>query len=217
MENENVIENTEKPKKAGKARFITSIVLLTLCIVLVVGTVACSFIKKDYNPGVNNPDYIVVTTADSSSPANKSMLSKGSEKYNEIMELYNSSFKTTFFNALFQGLAFEGVTEKDEYKSLSTLSGPYLEFNYTESQTLYVNGQTYEEYAAERKAKTGVSPIVANSNYISLVVEVIDSSSLTLTNIYFKYRDTGTYNYSYIRLMTYAKQSALYDYIENMK
>ena len=226
MENENIIENeenVEKPKKAGKGRIITSIVLLVLCAILVVGTVACSFIKKDFNPGVNDPDYIIIQTNNSSSSVNGTSYFKNSTNesnkavYDEIMSLYKESFKTSFYTALFQGKAGAGVTEQDDYKSFSSISKPYIEFRYNTTQTLYVNGKPYSVYAEDRQAEGGQSAIVSNSDYISIIVEVVDSSSLTQMNIYFRYRDTGTNNYSYIYLSTYAKQSALYDYIANMK
>ena len=216
MENENVI-NEENTKKTGVGRIVTSIVLLILCAILVLGTIVCSFIKKDFNPGVNDPDYIVVYTKDSSSSANQSMFAKDTDEYNEIMDLYKSSFVAGFYNALFQGIAFSGVTEKDDYKSFSTLTGPYLEFKYNTTQKMYVNGQSYDDYVKARQAAGGQGGIVSNSDYISLIVEVFDTDSYGQINIYFRYRDTGVQNYSYIRLISYAKQSALYDYIENMK
>ena len=216
MENENNISIEKEVVKTGLAKRIIAISLLVLCTLIVVGVTLCSFVPKSFNPGLNDPAYIVVHTKDSSSPANGSTYQKNSDEYKELMKLYNDSFETTIFGALFQGKAFEGVTEAEGYKSLNSLSGPYLEFNYTESQTIYINGKTFDEFADEREAREGIKPIVSNSSYISCVIEVSNSTSLAQINVYFKYRDTGTNNYSYIRLLTYAKQASLYDYIENL-
>ena len=211
MENQENLEMQEEVK-SGIANKIVSIVLLALCVALVVTVVLCSFLPKNFNPGLNEPDYIVVHTQDTSSPANKSQYAKNSEEYKELLRLYNESFETTVFGALFQGRALEGVTEEEGHKSLSSLSGPYLEFNYTTSQKVYVNGELLVDYLA----KQGKSPMVSNTDYISAVVEVYNTTSLSQIRVYFKYRDTGTNDYSYIRLATYAKQSALYDYIEDL-
>lgn len=216
MENENNVSIEEEVVKSGLGKKIASILLLVFCSLIVVGVTLCSFLPKSFNPGLNDPSYIVVHTKDSSSPANGSTFEKDSDGYNELLKLYKESFETTVFGAMFQGKAFEGVTEKEGYKSISSVSGPYLEFNYTESQTIYVNGKTFDEFAAEREARDGTKPIVSNSSYISCVIEVKDSDTLTEINVYFKYKDTGTNEYSYIRLATYAKQSALYEYIENL-
>ena len=99
---------------------------------------------------------------------------------------------------------------------MSSISGPYLEFYYSESQKIYVNGKPFDEYIAERQAHGGSGAIVSDSNYISCVIEVQNSDSLSKINVYFKFKDTGLNEYSYFRLVTYAKQAPLYEYIENL-
>ena len=217
MENEKAVETPvvmEGKRSIGKLIF--SISLIAICSILVIGITLCSFLTKNFNPGLNDPDYIVIKTSNTSSSSNNTMYSKNTDEYKKLMELYNNSFETTLFTAMFQGISVESVSEQEGYKSLSSLSGTYIEFNYTSSQTMYVNGQSFDDFAKERQDKTGTRPIVSNTDYISVFIEVKNTTSLTEVLLYFRYRDTGTNNYSYIRLKTYAVQNELYDYVESL-
>ena len=199
---QNVQDNSAKAK-SGVWRKITSIALLVLAVAIMVSVVLCSTIKKDFNYGFNSPTLITLHTSNSNNMNDGQTLTCGTDSYNKFMTLYNDSFKTTLFGVLFQGKAGAGISAKEGYKSLSSLSNTYVEFFYNESQTLKVNGKEYD------------ARIVSNTDYISIIIEVNNTESLSEVNAYFKYRDTGTNNYSYVRLVTFAAQSSLYDFIEN--
>ena len=188
---------------AGIWRKITSIALLVLASIIMIGVVLMSTVKKDFNYGFNAPQLVTLHTESTSNINNGATLTKGTDVYNKFMTLYNDSFKTTLFGAMFQGKLGAGVTAKEGYKSLSSLSGTYVEFFYTEAQSIKIAGKQYD------------ATIVSNTNYISIIIEVKNTTSFDEISAYFKYRDTGTNNYSYIRFVSYASQANLYDFVEN--
>ncbi|MBO7508283.1 MAG: hypothetical protein J6T39_01395 [Clostridia bacterium] len=199
-------EATVQPATKTKSqiwRKITSIALLVLASVIMIGMVLMSTVKKDYNFGFNAPELITLHTESSNNMNDGATLTRGTDAYNKFMTLYNDSFKTTLFGAMFGGKLGSGVVEKEGYKSLSSLTGTCVEFFYTQSQKLIVNGKTYD------------AKIVSNTDYISIVIEINNTTILSEVNAYFKYRDTGTNNYSYVRLVSFAAQTELHDFVEN--
>ena len=209
VKKEEVLENVEvatknslKTKKIAK-KFVGAGLLLALVAVIVTVAVL-AFIPKNYNFGFNDPSAIEMHTSNSSSPNNKRFLSKNSAEYNQIMELYNESFDSKLLSTLFLGVANRQVKVTEGYKSISSLSGPYLIFCYETSQKFVLNGKEYK------------ADIISDNSYIEIVIEVRNSENLTEINAYFKYRDTGLNNYSYVRFSTLAAQSNLYNYIENL-
>ena len=206
MENENkeiVTENesVQKPKKVGK--LILSISLIVVLVAFSVLTILATFVSKNYNYNFNDPTLIRIRTNDSSSKDGLTF-NKDSEEYNEIMKLYNNSFNAKYISALLQGKLNDVVTVKEGYKSLSSLSGYYVEFIYDSVQKLVIDG---EEYQAN---------IVTDESYYVITIEVLNSTTLTETNAYFKYKNASSSNYSYIRLIPYSTQADLYEYIQNM-
>ena len=208
MEKEVIEEQEQKPLvKKNIWQRVLSIALIVICVALVVGVTLCSFLPKSFNPGLNEPSYIRLFSS-SNSNINNVTYNSDSDEYTQIMSLYNESFETTIFGALFQGKASEGVSFKEGYQSLSSLSGTYIEFNYNEVQTIKLNGKTLKE--------AGIDTQFSNQNYRSVVIEVVDSDSFAQINVYFRYNDSGSTTYSYLRFLTFAKQSALYDYLQKL-
>lgn len=208
VENKSEVVNSASKSNASR---IVSIVLIVLFAVLTIAIVASSFWPKSYNLGFEAPEQIKVHLADHDDTVNGTVYRKNDsrtgEQYDKIMSLYNDSFKTTVLSAVFQGKAFTGIKVEEGYKSLSESSlkgSDYIEFMYSESQILIVNGKEYQ------------ASIISDTNYISVVIELNNSTSLSKINAYFKYRATGENNYSYVRLETYATQNALYDYIQSL-
>ncbi|HAJ77515.1 MAG TPA: hypothetical protein DCO89_00405 [Clostridiales bacterium] len=206
MEKE-VIEEQKPSAKVGVIKRIISMALVVICAGLVIAISLCSFLPKSFNPGLNEPNYIRIFSS-SNENINNTTYSSDSDEYKQIMSLYGESFETTIFGALFQGKANEGVSFKEGYQSLSSLSGTYIEFNYNEVQTIKLNGKTLKE--------AGIDTQFSNQNYRSVVIEVVDSDSFAQINVYFRYNDSGSTTYSYLRFLTFAKQSALYDYLQKL-
>lgn len=204
MEKENKQLQTTKLQTPSTARKVISIVVLALVAIMSISIILCAYLPKNFNFGFNNPDYIVVHSSDNANVDDTSYFKNGeTQVYNKIMELYNQSFKTTILGAMFQGKAFTTVSAEEGYKSLSSLTGTSIEFVYQNSQKMMLNGKPYK------------ASIVTNTNYISVVIEVVNHQSLTKVNAYFKYLDTGSNNYSYVRFATYSAQADLYDYLIN--
>jgi len=209
MENENieeleeVIPEVEPKKRNGFGKRIFSIALMCVLIVSAVLITLSAVVTKNYNFNFDDPTLIKIHT-DSSSVNNGLTFSKNDNEYKKILSLYNNSFKTKVITALFQGKLGNGVTVKEGYKSFGNLTGTYLEFFYNDEQTLYVNGEKYE------------ANIVSDESYFVIAIEVANSSNLTEINAYFKYRSSNSNDYSYVRLVSYAVQADLYDYIENL-
>lgn len=214
MENENVdvleetkaesVENSKKLYRKHGAKKVLGISVMVVLIAIILTITICSFLPKSYNFGFETPSSIEIHTSDSSSPQNKRFVQKDSAEYKKIMSLYNESFNTKVLTAFLQGKINQNVKVQEGYKSISSISGPYLVFCYSTSQKVVLNGKEYN------------ADIVSDSNFIEVVIEVKNTTSLTEINAYFKYRDTGLNNYSYVRFSTLATQSNLYNYIENM-
>lgn len=214
MKNNKKVENKSEvvsvTNKSNTSR-IVSIVLIVLFTIITLAIVVSSFLPKTYNLGFKDPALIRIHLADHDDTVNGTVYGKNiegrAEQYDKLMSLYNDSFKTTVLSAVFQGKAFTGIKVEEGYKSLSESSlkgSDYIEFLYDESQTLVVNGKEYQ------------ANIVSDTNYISVMIELNNSTSLSKINAYFKYRATGENDYSYVRLETYATQNALYDYIQSL-
>src|SRR5574344_1969730 len=203
------IENksVEVAKKPSTANRVVSIILVVITSIILVGITLCTFVQKNFNFGINAPARVVVYTSDVAvsgttyyndndhGTANRAV-------YDKIIKLYNDSFGSSILVALFQGKAFSGITVTEGYKDLSDStisSGTYIEFDYTTAQKFKVNGKDYDV------------DIVSDTDYIAVVIQVSDSTSLAETNAYFKYKATGTNQYSYVRLSSYSAQSGLYD------
>ena len=206
MENENLEELQQESQKKinGVGRKILSIALIAVLTAIAVLVTLSTVVTKNYSFNFNDPTLIKIHTNNSSSINNGLTFSNDSSEYKEILNLYNNSFKTKVISALFQGKLGEGVKVKEGYKSFSTLTGAYLEFFYNETQTLYVNGEKYE------------ANIVSDESYYVIAIEVTNSTNLTEVNAYFKYKNSNSSDYSYLRLTSYATQADLFDYIENL-
>lgn len=216
---ENIEENDQKTaenqqnlqdfKPKMKFKFNFKLFLSILFVTIMVGVIATistfSCIEKSYDFGFNTPAYIKLHTTDKTSTSNNQIFDSGTEEYDKIIELYNQSLKTTLLDAALQGKAKNVVRAQEGFASISSssLEGTYIEFYYNEVQEVYLNGEKYE------------ANIVGDESYYVIVIEVLNSSSLSEVNAYFKYRSNNSSEYSYVRLTTFAAQAELYNYIEN--
>ena len=146
MDSENVkkeenLENVENlPKKPSKtkkiAKKILGISLLLVLVAIITSVAVLAFLPKNFNFGFDAPDSIEIHTSNSSSSANKTFVSKNSTIYQDIVKLYNQSFDSNILASLLQGKLKNSVTVTEGYKSISTITGPYLVFCYSTSQKL---------------------------------------------------------------------------------
>lgn len=202
MQKEQVVIEKKQSKNVSK---IISIILITLMSVIAVVTITFSVVPKNFDIGLERPDYIKLHT--SNQAYDQARYASDSEIYNDIMELYEKGFKTTLLDAMFKGKLTKGVTIEEGYKYFSSLSGTFVEFQYNVEnvQTVKLNGKTY----------TPTNGI--NNQYISVLVEVNGNDGLNSITAYVRYGGTSTSTeYARIRFESYANQSALYSYINNL-
>ena len=196
-----------------KTKKIISVVAIAFLLVITACVIACSFIKKNFNMNLNAPSNIQIYKDGVSSP--ETILNSGetADEYEKIMKLYNESFKVSFLNALFQGKAFNDVIIDDDgayqnltessINSLTTENKMIMRFFYDEPQKLMLKGKEY---------KTSY----AYNEYNDIFIEVVNSSSMTVINAYAKYQNSGSSSLSYYRYVTYASQSNLFEYLNDI-
>lgn len=202
---EQIVQNqTEKPKKKNAGKMILSLslvfVLLAVAVLSLIGTV----FTKDYNYNFADPSVIKVRLNGFGNGLVPTF-EKGDKEYDEIMKLYNDSFKSKILIALFGGKLNEKVTVTEDYKSMSTLNGTILEFFYNTVQELKVNGEKYE------------AKIISDESYITVYIQIQNVNSLTQVDAYVRYRNSSSNNYSYLKLSTYANQARLYKYLQDLQ
>lgn len=195
-------EKKQKNHKLFWKRF-AAVAVIVVFAAIIAAVSLCSLLTKSYDFGFNDPTFIRIHTSNSSSSNNNRAFFAGQDEYKKLLDLYKKSMQTKVITALFQGKLGEAVTAKEGYKSLA-ISGAYLEFNYNTEQKLYLNGQEYN------------ANIISDESYYTIVIEVTNNTNLAEVNAYFKYKTTGSGNYSYVRFASFAAQADLYNYIENM-
>lgn len=188
--------------------------IVALCLIAVLAGVIILFacIDKSYNPKIQEPDYIQIYI-NKTSGQNVESYYKNDEFsdrqaiYDNVMKLYNQSFNQKVMSGIFQGILFDNAKIVRESKSLSTLTGTYIAFNYSELQTLKLNGKVYTY-------KNGTTT-ETNIQFKTLWVEVKDVDAMSDINIYVEYYNQNssseTSKYKYV---VKAQQSDLYDYIQ---
>ncbi|MBE5746427.1 MAG: hypothetical protein E7359_03985 [Clostridiales bacterium] len=191
---------------------VLSIVALSLIAVLAGVIILFACIDKSYNPNITEPDYIQIYINKTSGQNTESYYKNdGIEDrkavYDEVLKLYNKSFNQKIMSGIFQGILFNDAKIVRETKTLSTLTGTYIAFNYEDLQTLKLNGKTYTY-------KNG-STTETNIQFKTLWVEVKDSDAMTDINIYVEYyNQNSTSETSRYKYVVKAMQSGLYNYIQ---
>lgn len=202
LENKDLVEKPNAEQNKPKtARRIVSIILLAVIALLSFTIILFAFVPKNFDVGLNAPALVEIHTG-KSGPAE--VYQSTTDEYKKIMELYNESFKTTLLDSMLQGKLFSGPTAKEGYMPESLITGTYLVFTYSEPQKIKINGKDYK------------ANIISDTEYIKVYVEVGNSSNLAEMNAYFAYKATGTNNYSYVRVCSFAKQAKLYEYVNNL-
>ena len=184
-------ENQEIQKKPA-SRKVFSIVLLCVASLVVVGMILCYFIPKNYAPQIATPDYVKVYSSNSDGKK----YDKGTAVYEKVMTLYNESFKVTIMDALLKGRLSDGGEYVTKTQSNPKSLGDYaIELCYDSEQTI-----TDRAYDGESKV------------YLSVVVVVKNTTELAVVNAYYM----SNSSMSRVNYETYAHQSALYDYLNNL-
>ncbi len=184
---------------------VLSIVALCLIGILAGTIIVLSCVNKDFNLNLQNPDFVEVwinSSTDRKTFEKDDSYAENKEIYNEIMNLYNESFKQKLMSSLFNGTIGEKAVIKNWGYNKSTTSvtnsGTWLVFGYNDTQTLKVNGKDYTDNTSNSK------------NYKKLYIQVKNSDNMTTFDIYVQ--KDGTTN-SYYYYTARAKQANLYKYL----
>lgn len=194
---------TKKPSVLNR---VISIILLVLITFFSVGTLVLSVTPKNYNFGLNEPSSIKIYTSNDSIKQSKWLKGASDGVYDKVMELFNNSFNTTMLNSMFKGVLFDSANIVEGIEYFSSIKGDYIEFQYNDVQTLTLNGKEYSPKSS------GI-----NKNYVSVIITVENTNSLSKVTAYVRHGGTNTNNnYSRIRFESYAIQSQLYEYINSL-
>lgn len=194
-----------------KTKKIVSIAICAVMFAIALAVVISAIVPKNFSFNFDQPQSITVykSGAQNGATYNKNDTNEQNAKiYNQILKLYNSSFKVGSLSAFFQGKAFSSVSTVDQYKNLySIISGSgdstYIELTFSQDQDVIARGVT----------------LASNeTTYRSVVIEITNSSTLTQVSAYLvnpTNQAKGSYP-SYVKYTSYANFADLYDYLSNM-
>lgn len=184
---------------------VLSIIALCLIGILAGTIIVLSCVNKDFNLNLNNPDFVEVwidSTTSRKTFEKDDAYAENKEIYNQIMNLYNESFKQKLMSSLFNGTIGEKAVVKNWGYNKSTTSitssGTWLVFGYNDAQTIKVNGKDYTDNTSNTK------------NYKKLFIQVKDSENMTTFDIYVQKEDSSN---SYYYYTARAKQASLFEYL----
>lgn len=179
----------------NKSKKILIGVLSALIVLIIVCLISLSCIEKDFNYNFNaETDRIKIGVKGTEYAITDQNIE------NEIIDLYNESFKTSMISALFEGRAFDDKTFNDGYNNISSITntGYWLILSYGN------NEQTLNE---ESK--------YSNKKYDTVYIQILDSNEFTTVNAYLVNSSSSSTS-SYYKYTTYARQSKLYDYLNKI-
>ncbi len=181
-----------------KAYLIVSLVMVGI---LLISTMVLAFIPKNFQlETTENPDYIDVYYKG----VNIGSYRDGDSEYENILDLYNDSFKTGYLTAMFDGLSGVKPITKDGYNSFDLYDSAkiYILFNYNS------NPQSYDKTEEN----------IYDNEYTNLILEVSDEKGFNMiTTIHMdEFRPDSSSNSAYYETVTYANQSNLYDYLAEL-
>ena len=173
-----------------KTKNILICVLSIILVAIIVCVISLACIKKDFNYNFNNPEKIKVGI----NGTEYAVTDKNIE--NKIMELYDESFKTSVLSALFNGKAFDNKVFNEGYNNISNISntGYWLILSY---------GSNKQDVNENTTFNTKV--------YDTVYVQVLNSDDFTTITAYLVNNSSSYYKYT-----TYASQSNLYSYLNEV-
>jgi len=182
---------------------ISQIILYTVLGVVVLGLILTSVLKKDFAPNIAVPTHTSKGIEIRSANVAQYDGLSNEEKYNEFVDIYSDSYKLTILYSVFSG----EISRKQEIsnygkKAPDIKNGYIVTFNYSEPQTLKVNGEDYIE-SVNSNTKTTYNKVVFN---------VLENKGLRSSLIYFYSLENDTW----YKLTTLANFDSLYDFISEL-
>ena len=159
------------------------IVVYCLLAVLVVSVVVSCFVKVSSKPEINGPDYYYVITDSQLSPLPFADKENNKEKYDEINNAFEKSFKEALLTSLFSGrLSFESKIEV--YTSAPTFKGYKLKLGYGKAQKIMYKGKEYNPPTNSQETV----------EYKGILIDVQNGLGYTTNYIYYEYSYIDTNN-----------------------
>ena len=190
---------------------LLSIVALCLIAILAGTIIVFSCVDKDNNINLKNPDYIEILVNKQSGVPSESYykddaIAERKEIYDDIIKLYNASFKQKIMSGIFQGILFDKVEVVRNRQSLTSIlsNGTFIAFNYYDDQSLSLKNKNY--------VYKNVTTSAESIPYKTIYVEVKNTDAMTDINIYIKNKESE--NDSTYRIVVKTKQASLYNYIQ---
>ena len=183
-----------------KGKKLASFIIVSIIAIICIFVIAGAIVPKNLSFEFDEPSSIKILNA----KTGDEVITKDKEEYNEILKLFNNGFNIKFLEAFFQGKGFNNIVTLNETQYISSLSKTdtiYIEFNYSEAKQVNLHGDTSLELLESEKT------------YKAVVLEVKNSNNLVQVNAYLKTDSSSLY--SYVRYVSYAKLSELYDYLND--
>ncbi len=199
---------------------ITLIIASILLVAVIVTASIFAFISKTYVvTDIAKPDYMFIHNGQYSTLIYED--GQSNNVYNEIMNLYNKMFEDTFYSALLDGrknieTIVESRTKSNLDNYIESSDSVFIEFRYSEGQTLTLNGETYVD--------TDITPNITNIMYKGIIIEINSKEEFSEFTMYVLNYETYNeeeveeivqFNSNY-RITALAKQSDMFNYISEI-
>ena len=185
---------------------ILTIVALSLVSLLIVTTIVLGFIPSDFSQlSVNEA---VSVTYHKGAAHQVYYKNTDAEVFNDIVDLFEEQSKQSVLKSLFTGAYSNEASVKNEATSMTNklTSGQWLVFKFDNAQTLYINGEEYED-----KTHTTTTTVT----YKKLAMSVIETEGLEKVTMYiFDSQNATTATHT---ITIYANLTATLEYIDNLE
>lgn len=177
---------------------IIAIILFSMSVLIIVG----SIIQKHYDFSFSTPQSIIVyKNGKYENNEDRIVINKSDERFDKIINLFETSFQTNYINALLKGVLNENVKTTEVSKSISSLLSSnkdsyFVRFEFGEIQQTMAYGDIQLSYG--------------ETNYNSAVFEISNQNQLA-RSIGYLFGSGSTY--SNIAYSTYANYTNLYSYL----
>ena len=169
---------------------------LVICIILLCASLGTAiyfaiipFVNVNTKYDLKSPDIIEVHVNGS-----YKNIEKGSDAFNEILELYNDSFIVSKSDLIFGNEVVNKQTLKSSNK-MDKKKGTWLEFSYTTNQKLSLD--------------------YSNVEFTSIFIEITDTENMKATNAYLVDKSELTNGRTY-KYTTHSKMHNLYEYLQDL-
>lgn len=188
----------------NRTKKILSIIALSFIGLLAIATIVLAIVPSSFDKGIipSNPITVTVYTTD-----NDTLFAQDNDRYNELIDLVDNSFKESTLSALFQGAyGFENEVQTSvsstTISSVKTNYAIQLDYGTTNDYTLKINNKEYTYGANNNKTV----------KFDSVLFAVNDTNNLSSVTVYLLNDGSATGS-----VTVQAKQTKLYDYLTNLK